>query len=346
MLKTWKMGMAAVMVMAVGVAAEDKIKVVAALPNLRSIAEQVGGDQVEVTSIAVGYQDAHFVDPKPSFMTLLRDADLLLVNGLELEIGWIPPLVQGSRNPNINQGSSGYVDCSAGVPVVEVPSGATRAEGDVHPLGNPHYLLDPMNAKIVAKTIADAFARVRPGAADAFAERCKQFCKRIDTAMFGEALVDAVGGSKLCRLLDSGELWDFLAKETVDGQPLATKLGGWLARIAPARGKKVITYHKSFSYFANRFGVVVAEYVEPKPGIQPSASHLFELVKLMTDNSIKLIIRFPYNEAKSTELLAAKTGGKAIVLPTEVGGGDGTEDYFKLMDKLTGDIGAAFAEGK
>lgn len=343
---TWKTGLATLLAMAVGVAAEDKLKVVASLPNLKSIAEQVGGDQVEVTSIAVGYQDAHFVDPKPSFMTLLRDADVLCVNGLELEIGWIPPLIQGSRNSTLNPGSAGYVDCSADVSVIEVPSGATRAEGDVHPLGNPHYLLDPMNAKIVAKTMATAFARVRPGVGDSFGERCKDFCKRIDQAMFGEALVDAVGGTKLCRLLDSGELWDFLAKETVDGQPLATKLGGWLARIAPARGKKVITYHKSFSYFANRFGVVVAEYVEPKPGIQPSASHLVELVKLMTDDSIKLIIRFPYNEAKSTELLASKTGGKAIVLPTEVGGVDGTEDYFKLMDKLTGDIGGAFGEGR
>ncbi len=332
----------ALLVVAIACAAEEKIKVVASLPTLGSIAEAVGGDAVEVACIAAGNQDEHFVDPKPSFMTMLRDAQVLLVNGLELEIGWIPPLVDGSRNAEVRPGSAGYVDCSAGIVTVELPgAGATRADGDVHPLGNPHYLLDPLNAKVVARTMADAFAKIQPAGADGFEERCKGFCKRIDAALFGEKLVDAVGGSKLCRLLESGELWDYLAKESVDGQTLASQLGGWLAAAGPARGKKIITYHKSLSYLVRRFGIDVAEYVEPKPGIAPSPAHLAELVGLMRDGGIRVVVRFPFNEGRSTDLLAEKTGAKAIVVPLEVGGADGVDDYFKLIDRILGDIAAA-----
>ncbi len=332
----------ALLAVAVACAAEEKIKVVASLPTLGSIAAAVGGDEVEVTSIAAGNQDEHFVDPKPSFMTLLRDAQVLFVNGLELEIGWIPPLVDGSRNAEIRPGSAGYVDCSAEIVTLEMPAaGATRAEGDVHPLGNPHYLLDPLNAKIVARTMAGAFARIRSGGAEGFEERCKEFCKRIDAALFGESLVDAVGGSKLCRLLESGELWEYLARESVDGQPLASQLGGWLATAAPARGKRIISYHKSLSYLVGRFGIEVAEYVEPKPGIAPSPAHLVELVGLMRDGGIRVIVRFPFNEGKSTDLLAEKTGAKAVVVPLEVGGADGVDDYFKLIDRIVGEIAAA-----
>ena len=337
----WKC-LGALLAVAIACAAEEKIKVVASLPTLGSIAAAVGGNEVEVTSIAAGNQDEHFVDPKPSFMTLLRDAQVLFVNGLELEIGWIPPLVDGSRNAEIRPGSDGYVDCSAGIPTLEVPAaGATRAEGDVHPLGNPHYVLDPLNAKTIAKTMSDAFARIRPAGAEGFEERCREFCKRIDVALFGDALVDAVGGSKLSRLLESGELWDYLAMESVDGQALLSKLGGWLAAAAPVRGKKIVTYHKSLSYLTHRFGIEVAEYVEPKPGIAPSPAHLVELVGLMRDGGIRVVVRFPFNEGKSTDLLAEKTGAKAIVVPLEVGGADGVDDYFKLIDRIVGDIAAA-----
>lgn len=337
----WKC-VGALLAVAVACAGEEKIHVVASLPNLGSIAAAVGGDEVEVASIAAGSQDEHSVDPKPSFMTLLRDAQVLFVNGLELEVGWIPPLVDGSRNPEIRPGSSGYVDCSVGIATIEKPNvDTTRAKGDVHPLGNPHYLLDPLNAKVVARTMAEALTRIRPAGAEGFEGRCKEFCRRIDVALFGEKLVDAVGGSKLCRMLEAGDLWDYLAKESVDGQPLASQIGGWIAAAAPARGKKIITYHKSLSYLVHRFGIEVAEYVEPKPGIQPSPAHLAELVGLMRDGGIRVVVRFPFNEGKSTDLLAEKAGGKAVVVPLEVGGADGVDDYFKLMDRIVGEIAAA-----
>ena len=166
--------------------AAEKLRVVATLPNLGSIAQEVGGDQVEVTTIASGLQDAHFVDPKPSFIVKLRSADLILVNGLDLEIGWVPPLTQGARNAKLLPGSPGYVDCSSRISVLEVPTGTlTRAEGDVHPFGNPHYLGDPLNAEQVAGVIADAFKRSRPADAEYFEKRRVDFVKRLYIATFG-----------------------------------------------------------------------------------------------------------------------------------------------------------------
>lgn len=322
---------------AVTCAAEDKITVVATTTTLKSIADAVGGDQVEVTSIAAGVEDPHFVEPKPTYMTLLNHAEVLLVNGLTLEVGWISPLVQGSRNPKINEGSPGYVDCSKGIAAIEVPAaGTTRAEGDVHPQGNPHYYLDPIHAKTVAKTIADALASVRPDGAEGFRQRCEEFCKRIDVSMYGQELVDELGADKLARMAESGELWDYIEKES-----LQDKLGGWLKTIAPARGKKIITYHKSLSYFAQRFGVEVVEWIEPKPGIPPSAAHLVKLVDVVKEQGAKAILRFPFNESKSSELLAEKTGAKAFVVPLDVGGAEGTDDYFKLIDRIVGEIGKA-----
>lgn len=329
--------------LAVACAPEEPMKVVTTTTTLKSIAEAVGGEHVKVVSIASGVQDPHFVEPKPTYMTLLRDAQVLCVSGLELEIGWIPPLIEGARNPHIRPGSNGYCDCSAGVAVIEIPpAGTTRAEGDVHRLGNPHYLLDPLNAKLVARTMAERFSARRPEAAEAFQARCEEFCERIDVSLFGEALVDAVGGTKLSRLLQAGELWEYLDKEFVDGEPLSSKLGGWLRRMAPARGKPMVTYHKNFSYFAARFDVVVAGYIEPKPGIAPSAAHLVDLMKRMQDSSIQVLVRMGYNESKSTDLLAEKTGAKVLVLPENVGGAEGADDYFKLMDLLTDRIAGAF----
>ena len=222
-----------------GARADGPVNVVATLPDLGRIAEAVGGDKVRVTTIASGLQDPHFVDPKPSYVVKLRDADVFLLNGLELEIGWAPPLLDGARNPKINPGSPGYVDCSKGIPVIEVPTGqVTRAEGDVHPLGNPHYTTDPLNGKIIAATIAEALKLASPADAGAFDARRKEFQRQIDEAMFGKDLVDEVGGNKLDRLCRAGELDDFIEKAG-----LAGKLGGWLGKMRPLNGRKIVFYH-------------------------------------------------------------------------------------------------------
>jgi zinc/manganese transport system substrate-binding protein len=326
-----------------GQTAQAKVRVVATLPNLGSIASEIGGDRIELTTIAVGTQDAHFVDPKPSYMVKLRSADLLLVNGLDLEIGWVPPLTQGARNPKILLGAPGYIDCSTGVRVIEIPSSLSRSEGDVHPYGNPHYLTDPLGAETVAGTIAEALKRADPASTQAYEDARKAFVRKLHEALFGKDLVDLVGGAKLSREAAAGTLDQFLDQTVVGGAPLRAHLGGWLGKMQPLRGKPLITYHKDYSYFASRFGIQVAEYVEPKPGIQPSAKHLEDLVERLKRGDIKVIVTRPFVEHRSTDLLAEKTGVKVVTLPIEVGGAPEATDYFKLFDFVTDQLLKTFA---
>jgi ABC-type Zn uptake system ZnuABC Zn-binding protein ZnuA len=323
--------------------AAGTVKVVASLPNLGSIAHEIGGDRIELTVIASGVQDAHFVDPKPSYIVKLRAADLLLVNGLDLEIGWVPPLAQGARNAKVVPGGPGYVDASAGIAVVEIPSALSRAEGDVHPYGNPHYLGDPLNAVTVATTIADALKKADPAGASAYEERRKAFVTRLDQALFGAPLVELAGGAKLEREAAAGTLDHFL-ETSLGGAPLKTRLGGWLGRMAPYRGRPIVCYHKDASYFAARFGIVVADYVEPKPGIQPSARHLEELTERLQHGDAKVILTRPYVEHRSTDLLAQKTGVTVVTLPMEVGGDPKATDFLALFDVVTERLAAALAQ--
>jgi zinc/manganese transport system substrate-binding protein len=326
-----------VMVVAGGTAqAKSTLEVVASISDFGKIAEAIGGDKVHVTTIASGVQDPHFVDPKPSYVVKLRDADLLLVNGLDLEIGWVPPLLDSARNGKIRVGSAGYVDCSKNIPLIEVPTGqVTRAEGDVHPYGNPHYTTDPLNGKIVAETIAAAFTQARPADAAYFEARKKAFLASIDVAMFGKELVELVGGKKLDRLTRSGELEKFLASESSAGATLSTKLGGWLGKMRALRGAKVVFYHKSYSYFVQRFGLTVAGYVELKPGIQPGPTHLAELVAAMRRDGVKLVATHPFYDEKIGKLVAEKAGARLVVLPLNVGGVKGADNYLRFFDVAT-----------
>jgi len=308
----------------------EPLAVVATLPALGKLAEAVGGDEVQVTTIASGVQDPHFVDPRPSYMVKLRDADALLVNGLDLEVGWVPPLIEGARNGRVRLGAPGYVDCSRNVPVLELPSRQlTRADGDVHPFGNPHYMTDPLNAKIVADTVAQAFSRLRPDKGAYFSGRAKSFQASIDKAMFGAELVDMVGGNKLDRLARAGELDAFVA-----AQPGA-KLGGWLAAMAPLRGAKVVFYHRSYSYLAQRFGLVVVDYVELKPGIQPGPSHLADVVATIAREHVRALVAHPFNDRKIADLVAEKSGATLVLVPLDVGGVPGTADIGSFFDTVT-----------
>jgi zinc/manganese transport system substrate-binding protein len=321
---------------------------VATLTDFGAIAAAVGGDKVRVTTIASGVQDPHFVDPKPSYVVKLRDADLFVVNGLDLEVGWVPPLLDSARNGRIRVGGPGYVDCSKNIPVLEVPTGTvTRAEGDVHPFGNPHYTTDPLNGKLIAETIAAAFERARPADTAYFEARKKAFIASVDEAMFGKQLVELVGGKKLDRLARAGELEKFLASEAPGGTSLAGKLGGWLAKMAPLRGTKLVFYHKSYTYFVERFGLIVPDYVELKAGIQPGPAHLAELVSAMRRDHIGVLATHPFYDEKIAKLVADKGGARLVVLPLDVGGVKGADDYLKLFDVVTSALtGAGKAAGQ
>lgn len=274
------------------VRAASKIQIMTATTDLASLAQEVGGDKVEVESIARGYQDPHFVDAKPSFLLKLKHADLLIVVGLELEIGWLPPLINQSTNPKIQVSAPGYLDASRFARILEIPTGqVTRAEGDVHPLGNPHYWLDPENGVRIAKGIADKLSEMRPGDAAYFAQRFTDFEQRLKQA---------------------------------DQR--------WLAEMKPYEGRKIVTYHRSWPNFAEHFHLNVVGYVEPRPGIPPSPQHTVELIQQMKRDNIKVIVVEPYFDLKTPNAVARETGGKVLVLPPSVGGEKEITDYFKLFD--------------
>src|SRR5213076_3273833 len=279
---------------------EAKIKVVATLPDLGSLAREIGGDKVEISVLAKPTEDSHFVDARPSFVVQLRDADVLIDGGAELEIGWLPPLLQNARNPKIDVGKPGRVEASQGVRLMNVPSSATRAAGDVHALGNPHFVVDPIIAKTVALHISQAFSAVDAANASTYDANYKKFEGTINT-----------------------------------------KLQEWGAAMLPFKGQNVVAYHDSWPYFAHRFGLNIDIFLEPKPGIPPSTSHLVEVIAQMKAQKIKTIIVEPFHDRKIAEKVASATGAKVVDFSQFPGGLPGTDNYVKLIDTLVSRLAAA-----
>jgi zinc/manganese transport system substrate-binding protein len=272
--------------------AAGPLNVVTTTEDLAAIAREVGGDKIKAESLSRGYQDPHFVEAKPSFVLKLNKADLLIAVGRELEIGWLPPLITQSRNSRIQPGSDRYLDASLTARILEIPTGQiTRAMGDVHPSGNPHYWLDPENGKRIAKAIEGKLAAISPPDGAYFAQHEEDFEKRVSE------------GEKR-----------------------------WLAMMAPYKGTKVVTYHRSWPNFAERFGLDVIGYVEPKPGIPPSPSHTLELIREMKRQNVKIIMVEPYFDLKTPDSIARETGAKVLVMPPSVGGEKEITDYIKLFD--------------
>jgi len=269
-----------------------KLNVVTATTDLAALTQDVGGDHINVESIAKGYQDPHFVEAKPSFLLRLKQADLLITVGLQLEIGWLPPLIAQSGNPRIQVGAGGYLDASQFAEILEIPSGpVTRAMGDVHPLGNPHYWLDPDNGRRVARGIAGKLGELEPSDAAYFQQRFEDFDKRLTAAE---------------------QKWD--------------------TEMAPYRGRKIVTYHNSATNFAKHFHLEVIGYVEPRPGIPPTPSHTIELVGLMKRENCKLVLVEPYFDMKTPNSIGAATGAKVLVYLPSVGGEKQVTNYFELFD--------------
>jgi zinc/manganese transport system substrate-binding protein len=268
------------------------VRVVATTEDLASLAREVGGDKVTVVALAKGYQDPHFVDPKPSFILEMSRADLLIVVGRELEIGWLPPLMTSGRNAKVQPGANGYLDASANVKILEIPTGQlTRAMGDVHPQGNPHYWLDPANGRRIAQTIMNKLGELSPPDRAYFEQRYAAFDKK-----------------------------------------LAAAESRWDAAMAPYKGTKIVTYHRSWPNFMERFGLNVIGYVEPKPGIPPTTSHTIELIDEMKKQGVKVIVVEPYFDLKTPQSIAKQVGGEVLVLAPSVGGSKEAADYVGLFD--------------
>ena len=276
----------------VGIAQAKKLNVITSTTDMAALAQEVGGDRINVESLAKGYQDPHFVEPKPSFLLKLRNTDLLILVGLDLEIGWLPPLITQSGNGKIQPAGQGYLDASQFAEILEIPQGkVTRAEGDVHPLGNPHYWLDPNNGRRIARGIANKLGELDPAGAAYFQQRYQDFEKR---------------------LLEAEKRWD--------------------AEMAPYHGRKIVTYHRSWPNFARHFDLDVIGYVEPRPGIPPTPSHTLELVNLMKRENVKIILVEPYFDLKTPNSIASMTGARVVVMMPSVGGKPEITDYFKLFD--------------
>ena len=272
--------------------ASAALNVVTATQDLASIAQEIGGDKIKVTALAKGYQDPHFVEAKPSFVLTLNKADLLIVIGRDLEIGWLPPLITQSRNAKIQPGAAGYLDPSTSAKILELPTGTvTRAMGDVHPLGNPHYWLDPENGRRIARTIKDKLSEMDGVNAAFYAQREADFERRLTEAQ-----------------------------------------QRWKAQLAPYKGVKVVTYHRSWANFADAFGLDVIGYIEPKPGIPPTPQHTLDVINAMKAQNVKIVMVEPYFDLKTPNSIASNTGGKVLVMPPSVGGVPQATDYFKLFD--------------
>jgi zinc/manganese transport system substrate-binding protein len=296
-MKTWKGAVMAVvgLVSLIGpvmpAAGQRPLKVVTSTTDLGDLAREVCGNRCQVVHISEGYQDPHFVEAKPSFILQLRNADVFAFVGLDLEVGWMPLLLQGARNAKINPGGTGYLDVSRAIRVLDRPAGnVDRSQGDVHPAGNPHYWLDPENGRRIARLFRDRFSQLAPGDAATFARNYTAFEARLNAAE-----------------------------------------RGWAGQLAQIRGKPVVAWHTSWRYFAEYNGMNIVGFMEPKPGVPPSPSHLAGLIATIRRTGAKVIVMEPYYDRRTADFVSQRTGIKVLVLPPSVGGVRAITDYIQLM---------------
>ncbi len=285
-----RLALGAMAALSVTSTAMAQLNVVTSTTDLYDIASAVGGSHIKATHIGEGYEDPHFVQPKPSFILRLRDADVWAYVGLDLEIGWMPLLLDGARNSKINAGAPGHINVSTVIPVLDANQRTDRSQGDVHPLGNPHYWLDPANARKIAVLFRDRFSQLDPKNAAAYR-----------------------------------------ANATAFEAKLAAAEQGWAADLASLKGKPVVAWHTSWRYFAAYTGLNIVGFMEPKPGVPPSPSHLASLVATMKQTGARAIIMEPFYDRNTADKIARETGAKVLVVPPSVGGTKALTDYVAVM---------------
>ena len=274
------------------VAAHAALRVVTTTTDLGYFARTIGGDKVTVDTICQGTQDPHFVQARPSYMVTLSRADLLVAVGLELEVGWLPSLIQGARNPSINPGRPGYLEAASAIKPIDIPvGGADRSRGDIHPFGNPHFWLDPLNAKLASHAIAERLAELDVKDADFFRANERAFEQRIDQ-----------------------------------------KMQQWTQQMAPFKGTKIASYHQTFNYFHHRFGLDGIGYLEDRPGIPPSPAHLVDLIRRMRSEHVPVVFHESFYDHSTSEMVGSKADAKVLILPTSVGGVKEAGTYEQLID--------------
>lgn len=312
-------------------AREGKLRVVTSLPDYAYLASRIGGARVEAQHIVLGDQDAHFIRPKPSFVTMVQRADVLAATGLDLEL-WLPTVVDKSGNGRVRSGQAGYVAASQGMPLLEKPATLSRIEGGLHIYGNPHVTVSPLQMKIAARNIATGLAKKDPEGRDLFERNLKQVEEELDRRLFGEELLELLGSRTLTKLGANGELVSFITSNSYRGKPLTSYAGGWLQKMLPLYDKPIVTYHKNWVYFLTLFGIEEAGTVEPKPGIPPSPKHVAELVETMREREIRIILAANYFDEHKVRSIAESVGAVPVIVPLYVGGAPGADDYFALVD--------------
>lgn len=306
----------------------EKLKILTTTTDLADITRSITGQEADVSSIASGKEDSHFISARPSFIVQARDADVWIRIGMDLEIGWEPPILRDSRNRRIQEGKPGHIDVSESIIRMEVPiQKVTRDMGDIHPHGNPHYWLDPLNGRIVAKTIADRLSQLYPARKTLFQGNLRKFEKDLDNKMFGDNLVSHYGGARLWKLMLEDEL-----PQTLIRDKQKEHVGGWYGTLLPFQGQPIVTYHKSWIYFTKRFGLHQVIELEPKPGITPSSKHLAKVIQTVRDREVRVILQEPFYSRKAADLIAQRTGASVVVCANTVGGDQEVHSYFELFD--------------
>ncbi|MEP7226485.1 MAG: metal ABC transporter substrate-binding protein [Gemmatimonadales bacterium] len=324
-------------------AAPPPVKIVTSLTTYGAIAREIVGDKGTVTSIAQGDEDPHFVQPKPSFVRILRDADLFVTTGMDLEL-WVPALLDRAGNRKIIEGAPGYVAAYRGIDLLEVPTSLSRAGGDIHVDGNPHIHTDPLNGIFIARNILAGLQKVSPDNSAFFAEREKDFENRVLDATMGPALVKVLTPSTAYELLRTGKLEDFLGRQKYQGKPLLDQLGGWLKQGEVFRGKEMACYHKEWAYFSRRFQIDCITFIEAKPGIPPTPRHVQEVIDLMRQRKVPVLFASNYFDRKQIENVAERTGARAVVVPENTGGAPGVDSYFDLVTSWVNGLAAGFRD--
>jgi len=322
------------------------LSIVATLPDYAVITRAIGGGRVSVQAIVQGDQDAHFIRPKPSFVDMLNRADMLVATGLDLEL-WLPTVVDRSGNVRVRSGRPGYVATSRGVHLLEVPTNISRSEGGVHVYGNPHVTCSPLNLKTSARNITTGLIKNDPAGKECYEANLQALLEEIDRRLFGPELLELLGSETLCSMAEKGTLLPFLEEQQFRGRALIDSLGGWMKRMLPLRGMEIVTYHKNWVYFLTLFSLKEAGTVEPKPGIPPSPRHVTELVDLMRLRKIRIILAANYFDEQKIRTVASRVDAVPVIVPLYVGGEEGVDDYFQLVDLWTERmVEAAVAVGK
>lgn len=288
------LGVAAVSVfLLLGGSAEAKVNVVATTPDLGALARAVGGAQVDVKVLARSTQDPHFVDARPNLVLDVSNAHLLVLNGLDLEVGWLPTVITNSRNAQIQPGQPGYLDGSSLIEPKDVPrEKLDRSMGDIHPGGNPHYTLNPRNGLVVAKGIAARLEALDPPNGKVYAANVAQLEKS-----------------------------------------LGALIAEWEKALAPYKGTDVVTYHKSWVYFVEWAGLDEVAFVEPKPGLPPSAGHVARVLAVIKQRKVPLILQEEWYPAATSEQLSRLGGARLVRVPGQTREGQSYGEHLgELVD--------------